>query len=363
MTKPRIIISSYDDIKNPFYAGGGAIAVHEVAKRLALKFQVTVICGKYPDSQEQIVDGVSYQHVGINTHNPQLSQIAFSLSLPGQVRTRNFDLWIESFTPPFSTNFLPLFTKKPVIGLIHMLSGEDMWRKYKLPFFLIERLGLNLYPQLISTSDYFSQLISSYNSKAKITVIPNGVDLPEIKLKGKYVSYIGRIEVNQKGLDLLLQAYKKFSLKNPIKLQIAGNGTPREEAKLKHLIQKLKLEDKVILRGRLSGPDKHNFLSESLVMAVPSRFETFSISALESIATGVPCVSFDIPGLSWMPENLGFKVPKFDIDIYAQALQVASHKNLQRHYQTVCKKFAVDFTWDKSSQKYMQLITKTLNLK
>ena len=41
--KRRIIFSNYDDPKNPFYGGGGARAIHEVAKRLAVRHDVKII--------------------------------------------------------------------------------------------------------------------------------------------------------------------------------------------------------------------------------------------------------------------------------------------------------------------------------
>ena len=124
--KPKIIISSYDDLKNPYYAGGGAVVVHEVFKRLKESYKVKVITGKYPGSIDEIVDGVVYERIGTNFFGPRLGQLIFQVILPFYALTEKFDLWVESFTPPFSTAFLPLFSKKPVVGLVHMLSAQDM---------------------------------------------------------------------------------------------------------------------------------------------------------------------------------------------------------------------------------------------
>jgi len=41
----KIIISNYDSVKNPYYGGGGATAIHEIASRLTKKFEVTVLTG------------------------------------------------------------------------------------------------------------------------------------------------------------------------------------------------------------------------------------------------------------------------------------------------------------------------------
>jgi len=64
--------------------------------------------------------------------------------LPAAARRIGHELWIESFTPPFSTSFVPLFARGPVVGFAQNPSGREMSHRYKLPFFLIERFGLRL---------------------------------------------------------------------------------------------------------------------------------------------------------------------------------------------------------------------------
>jgi len=130
----NIVISNYDDVNNPYYAGGGSVAVHEIAKRLANDNEVVVYTGRYPGSKDLVIEGVNYKRIGLGVGGPKFGQLIYHLILPFRVLVSKYDLWIESFTPPFSTSFLQVFTKRPVIGLVHMLSGDDMRRKYKLPF-------------------------------------------------------------------------------------------------------------------------------------------------------------------------------------------------------------------------------------
>src|SRR5205085_1806507 len=102
----------------------------------------------------------------------------------------------------------------------------------------------------------------------------------------------GRIEVNQKGLDLLIEAYKLISQETNYPLLIAGSGALDEMKKLKQLVKKLKMEKKIKLVGRVSGDQKIKLMMESVCMVVPSRYETFSIVALEALAYGIPLVTF-----------------------------------------------------------------------
>ena len=119
-SKPRLIISSYDNIRNPYYKGGGARVLDELAQRLSSTHKITIITARHPMSRDFTNGNVQYKHIGPRSFGPQIGQLLFHFTLPHCVMHSKFDLWIESFTPPFSTTCLQLFTKKPVIGLAHM---------------------------------------------------------------------------------------------------------------------------------------------------------------------------------------------------------------------------------------------------
>src|SRR4030066_1313315 len=166
----RIIFSNYDDIKNPHYGGGGARSIHEIAKRFAKEFAVRVYTGKYPGCKDEFIDNVYYKRIGTNFSEPRINQLIFTFALWFNVVRNDYDVWFESFTPPFSVSFLQLFTKKPVIGLVHMLSGKDMKRKYKLPFDLIENIGLRVYKRIVVVNQSFKYVIKNINCKADVKV-------------------------------------------------------------------------------------------------------------------------------------------------------------------------------------------------
>jgi ATP-dependent exoDNAse (exonuclease V) alpha subunit len=215
----KVIISTYDSVDNPYYGGGGAIAIHETAKRLVKNFKVMVISGAYPKSKNHVKDGVFYQFIGPKNLPPKISQFVYSFLLPWKVITSKFDVWFESFTPPFSTACLQIFTKKPVIGIAHMLSGEDMKNKFHLPFDLIENLGLKTYKKIIATSDTFAKKMKKMAPNASVFIIPNGIDKVEpIKQKGNII-YCGRIEVKQR-----IRYFNKNIAKLKKELIICGSG-------------------------------------------------------------------------------------------------------------------------------------------
>jgi len=364
MKKQKIIISNYDDTKNPYYGGGGASAIHEVAKRLVDEHDVVVITGKFPGGSDEMIDGVVYKRVGLSFSGPKLSQLIFHFVLPFYAITQDFDLWIESFTPPFSTSFLPFFAKKPVIALVHMLTAEDMRRKYRFPFHLIENLGLSIYQHFIVMTQKTKEKIKLVNKDANIKVIPNGVYLPKKKkrVNKEHILFIGRIEVNQKGLDLLLRAYKRVCSNKIPKLLIAGSGAQREVNLLSRFITDLSLESSVKYIGRVSGVKKSEIFEKALFVVIPSRFEEFSVVALEAASYGLPIVSFNIEGLSWIPNELCVKAPPFNTsELSKKITELAQNKKLRNRLKIKARKFAKGYDWDSIGKQYEEMIVKIYN--
>ncbi len=358
----KIVISTYDSIDNPFYNGGGAFAIHEVAKRLSKKYELIVLTGNYPGSINKVKDGVSYKRIGVFLWGPRVSQLLFHLTLPFYVLKESYDLWIESFTPPFSTSFLQFYTKKPVIGLVHMLSASDMKRKYFVPLTLVEKIGLKCYRRFIVLTETQREKITRINKQAAINVIPNGVKIPKQNFnKEKHILFIGRIEINQKGLDLLINAIAEVKKHLNFKLIIAGDGNKKEEKELIELIKSKKLQDNVKLVGRVEGTSKEKLFQDAIVVVCPSRFETFSLVALETFSYAKTLVCFDIDGLKWIPESIAIKVKRVSSRSLSNALIKILKDDVKR--ASIGKrayKFARNYDWNSVSEKYDEFISEEL---
>jgi glycosyltransferase involved in cell wall biosynthesis len=271
--------------------------------------------------------------------------------------SEEFDLWVESFTPPFSTSFLQLFTNKPVVGLVHMLSAEDMIRKYKLPFGFVENFGLRFYKHFIVVNRQASKKILKNNPEARIFVIPNGVDMPNQrsvkKSKRRHILFVGRIEINQKGLDLLLQAYKMIANRLSCNLVIAGSGVQKEVRKLKKLITKLSLTKKVHLVGRVEGKKWEELFKGAWLVVIPSRFETFSMVALEALSFGAPVVCFNIDGLKWLPNTVSVKAKKFSFKQMANSiLSLTRNSTYRKRLLRNVPKVLAKHTWESVAESY-----------
>ncbi len=224
--KTKIIISSYDDLKNPVYSGGGAYAVHQLAKRLSKKYSVTVVTGSFKKAKNQMIDNVSYVRIGSCVFGHKIGQLIYQFALLKYSRNQKYDLWIESTTPPFTFSLLSKYSKKPVIAWVNMLCGEDMQRKYKLNFRVIEQELCKLYKHIITPTDWVKKEVLKMNKDSEVSTITLGLEkktaiknvINNFMLKN-YLLFLGRIEVDQKGLDLLIKAL--FLTRDEIQLVIA----------------------------------------------------------------------------------------------------------------------------------------------
>ncbi len=361
--KKTIIFSNYDSIGNPYYSGGGAIAIHEIAKKISSSYDVSIITAKFKNSSDEKIDNITYKRIGYPFGNPQFEQFVYQLLLPFYAMSQKFDVWIENFTPPFSTGFLQLVTKKPVIGLVHMLCAADMERKYKLPFHVIEDFGLRTYRYFIVLSKYSKALIQKKNAESFVTIIPNGIhhEKPMSTNNKKYILFMGRLEVNQKGLDLLLESYKTVQDELDFSLVIAGSGMPADQEILKSLVRKLHLGKNIIFVGRIEGEKKKRLLRNAIFVVIPSRYETYSLIALESLNYGIPIVCFDIPGLRWIPKSVSIKIPIFNSHMFGKAMvKLSKDIKLRKLLSERGRKLVTLQTWDNIAKKYKTFVNTIL---
>jgi phosphatidylinositol alpha-mannosyltransferase len=359
-----VVLSIFDDVGNPHYGGGGATVIQQIAARLAKDHRVTVYCGSYRGtSGSQIREGgVRYVFLPVGWAGPRGGQLLFQLLLPLVALVRRPDLWIESLTPPFSISLLPLISPAPVIGLVQMLSAADMARKYRLPFTIVERWGLGLYRHFVVLNETDRATIRRWSRRATCELIPNGITRPAVPERsfgsGGHILFLGRIDVRQKGLDLLLAAIAANP--PPLPLVIAGAGTQREERKLRELVQPVRQH--VRLAGRVCGQEKEDLLRECAFAVLPSRYETFSLSALEAMTYGKPVVCFDLPQLEWISADSAIRVSPFDVHELSAAIHTLA-RDPERRSALGRRAYALSrhYDWDVIGERYRTLVSALLN--
>ncbi|MDB6040899.1 MAG: glycosyl transferase group 1 [Verrucomicrobiales bacterium] len=93
----------------------------------------------------------------------------------------------------------------------------------------------------------------------------------------------------KKGIDLLLQAFARISPQRPsLRLVIAGPDQGCLKSKLEQLAARLKITDRIIWTGMLSGDLKWGAFYNAEVFILPSHQENFGIAVAEALACRVP---------------------------------------------------------------------------
>lgn len=180
-------------------------------------------------------------------------------------------------------------------------------------------------PNLVKTSPTLRKF------QGKCVVIPFGVeisrfqnvDIEEVKRirkkYGKFVLFVGRLSY-YKGVEYLIRAMEDI----PAKLVIIGEG--REGNKLKNLVKKLKIADRVFFLPSQPEEELIQFYHACSVLVLPSiyRSEAFGIVLIEAMACKRPVISTELgTGTSWVNENniTGFVVKAKDRRSLKEAIE------------------------------------------
>jgi len=335
----RLAYFVYDHPENPFVGGGGAVRAREMNRRLvALGYEVVTITGKYDGAEDYEEDGVKYRFLG---RGGGYVKSVFSYKFAAAKYLKKFhgeyDVIIEEFAPWNTINSYKYQNDQCVILQQHHLDGVNILKRYPVigyPFYLKEKNYHKKFKNIISCSDETLQKLGRSDGLG----ISSGIEdwlLKAMISDGGYLLYVGRIDMYNKGVDLLVQADLK---KDVI---IAGKG--KDSERLTSMIAD-KPNYKYV--GFVDDKEKYRLMANCSAMIMPSRFEGQGIVAIEAAALGKPVVVSDIFELEYVVKN-GFGI-SFESDNH-EGLRLAVDEILEPYWKDVKKSgrdFASKYTWD-----------------
>lgn len=252
------------------------------------------------------------------------------------VRSSNPDVVISFLRITNITSILALLgTKYPLIVTEHndarVFSYGTLWET-------LRRLSYPFCSCVVSVSKGVDLGFASL-PKSKRAVIYNPIMVeddgqtdelpPEVNPQKKWLVSMGRL-TEQKGFDLLLQAFAKIAPQYPDwQLLILGKGELREQ--LSQIKDDLDLSGQVVFTGALSNP--FAVLKQSKIFVMASRNEGFPMAHGEALASGLPVVCTDCPsGPGEMVRQGidGLLVPNEDIDALGAAMKSLMSDESQR---------------------------------
>jgi glycosyltransferase involved in cell wall biosynthesis len=210
------------------------------------------------------------------------------------------------------------------------------------------------------------------NLKPPLILIPNGIHcydfeilpdpeffyqkFPETRNK-TLILFLGRIDP-KKGLDLLAPAFARVHTQFPqTHLVVAGPDNIGFLTTAQRYFQKAGCLDAVTFTGMLIGNLKHAALAAASLYVAPSYSEGFSMSVLEGMASGLPCVI--TTGCNF-PEAAAAQVAHvvdIDADAIADALiQCLSNPQQAKEMGDRAREFIFqNYTWEQAAKKMIEV--------
>jgi glycosyltransferase involved in cell wall biosynthesis len=129
--------------------------------------------------------------------------------------------------------------------------------------------------------------------RARWVVAPTGFELPAGRWDGGtggYLAWIGRYDIQTKGLDLLVEALTHLPAEDRRPLRMHGKPSEDRPEDVDSIATALGLADQVTVGRFLLESAKETFLSRAAAYVHPSRWESHSLALVEALAYGIPSV-------------------------------------------------------------------------
>jgi glycosyltransferase involved in cell wall biosynthesis len=169
-----------------------------------------------------------------------------------------------------------------------------------------------------------------------IEIIYNGIDLVPLHKKsdrgifrGRYgindntklILYLGRIH-KSKGIDFLINSFYSYLTLNSNSLLVIIGPDAGYYKKLRRLIDKLGINNKVLFLGPMYGNDKNEALLDSDILIYPGSIEIFGLVPFEAIMCGTPVIVTNNCGCGEIIKEIecGYHVQYNDISDLSQKI-------------------------------------------
>jgi len=368
----------------PYYGGMGNVAYEMATGLIRQGHEVTVYTPEFGEHKEEYFPFAKHLKPRLRYGNAaRLSEIQEELS--------GFDL-VHLHYPFFGTaNIVRRFKlsnpQKPLVVSYHMDTRAPGWKgllfawyaKFWMPKILNSADAI-----IASTFDYIESSDARQNfiaQKTKWHQIPFGVDTDRfhpgpkptelfdaygLSNENPTLLFVGGMDIPHafKGIPVLLQAVKILETHIPnIQLVLVGDGEERERFEL--LAQGMGVSTNVRFVGRISNEElpSHYNMADLFVLPSIHQGEAFGMVLLEAMASGVPVLATDIPGVRSVAELAGITVERKNPEALAEG--IASYLSLSLQEQQIkrvqARQVALNqFSWDYVIQSLQKLYTDLL---
>jgi glycosyltransferase involved in cell wall biosynthesis len=372
------------------YFGGVERRIVETSKRLRSEVDTTVYSGtKAGFRKPTSVDGVHFVPCFSTDTLFPVDNWFFNRTLAGAVNTIKADVY-EAHTVSgygFLNALREHGIKKPFIQTVHGVLADEyvqsfqgasptfraklahliMWRLSK-----IEETAAKNATLITTVSNYSSgKLVQFYGvDKAKIRVVPNGVDTERFKpsksgekikrqigLDSKLcVLFVGRL-IPRKGLPFLIEAANHIVKEHSQTMfVVVGDGPLKNNIRAQ--LEKLNLSSNFVLLGDVNERVLPALYNCADVFVLPSIQEGQGIALLEAQATGKPVVAFNVSGVreAVLDKETGFLMKPDSRQLAEAVLKLLANYSLREKMGSKGREFvSANFSWDVCAQRMLKV--------
>lgn len=310
----------------------------------------------------------------------KLSFLDYDLPLPKMdskflKKVNEIDFDIIHIHSPFSMGKLGVKIAKkkniPVVATLHSQYKKDFYMATKSKFItaILMRKIMSVFDncnECFAVSKEAGKIFyKEYGLKRAAKLQSNATDFKYLenneeieKLRNEYkigkdekiLLFVGRIH-KLKNIFFIIDVLKKLHEKNvKFKMIFIGDGPDFKELKLK--IAKYKIDNKIILTGKMSDKEllmKHYKLADLFVF--PSTYDTFGLVKLEAASQGTPIICLkDTSVCEGIIDNFNGYICDFDETIFANKVcEILSNDEKLKEVSENSK--ALVLTWEEAVQK------------
>lgn len=224
----------------------------------------------------------------------------------------------DCFWIPSGCNHFPGKWDVPVLSTFHDLGEYHVINKYGMARMFYRKnvcipLNVKRATRFTAVSEFTKQDMVNFLSMeaARIKVIYNGSTPHTVAIprnseqivanfglqKGAYFFTPGRTDFIGKGLDILLEAFKQFSVNHKDVFLVLTGPQGEDHQKLINVIEKDPLKNRVLYLGRVDNDVLVSLYRHSLATVIASRFEGFGFPVLEAMRFDTPIICSDAGSL------------------------------------------------------------------
>ncbi len=347
----------------PTFGGSGVVATElglELSKR---GHNIHFITYNQPVRLELLGNNVHYHEVNVPEYplfHYQPYELALSSKLVDMVKLHKIEVLHVHYAIPHA--YAAYMAQKMLqeeniyVPIVTTLHGTDITLVGSHPFYKpAVTFSINKSDAVTAVSQSLkNDTLRLFDIKQEINVVTNFIDLKKFKHgftdcqrammatdDEKIITHISNMRAVKRIPDIINTFYK-IQQEIPAKLMMVGEGPEREPAERQ--CRALGISDKVVFFGNSNEIDR--ILCFSDLFLLPSETESFGLSALEAMASGVPVISSNTGGIPEVNED-GFSGYLSDVgnvdEMSKNAINILKDDTELNRFKTNAKEQAAKF--------------------